>query len=241
VEGILVQYQKSGHALRAISLLRCEKGTFSGRGNMGSIVSYTFEEYAAIVKSFHGSTAPGVIIGGFMVDLAHGSLPEGGVYDVICETAKCLPDAVQLLTPCSIGNRWLKIIDVGRYALTFYEKRTGAGVRVYLDCAKLESWPEVRAWYLKLKPKEAQDDELLLRQIREAGREMCSVESVQVSPGFFKKQQSGPISICPSCGEAYHAADGAICPACKGGVLPYPSGNGLAEKDPLGGVAGGRG
>ena len=208
---------------------------------MDNIVSYRFEEYAAMVTSFHGYAAPGVIIGGFMVDLAYRSLPKGGVYDVICETAKCLPDAVQLLTPCSVGNRWLRIIDVGRYALTFYEKGTGAGVRVHLDCAKLESWPEIKAWYLKLKPKEAQDEELLLRQIREAGREMCSVERVQVSPGFLKKRQSGPISLCPSCGEAYHAADGAICPACKGVVLPYVSGKGFCEKEPLHGVVGRRG
>jgi formylmethanofuran dehydrogenase subunit E len=72
-----------------------------------------------MVESFHGIAAPGVIIGGFMVDLASGSLRRNALHNVICETAKCLPDAVQLLTPCSIGNRWLKIIDVGRYALTF--------------------------------------------------------------------------------------------------------------------------
>jgi formylmethanofuran dehydrogenase subunit E len=208
---------------------------------MDSVVSYRFEEYTAMVESFHGYAAPGVIIGGFMVDLAYRSLPERGVYDVICETAKCLPDAIQLLTPCSVGNRWLRIIDVGRYALTFYEKSTGAGVRVYLDCAKLESWPEIRAWYLKLKPKDSQDSDVLLRQIREAGRGMCSVGKVQVSPGFLKKRQSGPISLCPSCGEAYHAADGAICPACKDGVLPYLSGNGFSGEEPLGGVAGRRG
>ena len=82
---------------------------------------------------------------------------------------------------------------------------------------------------------------MLLRQIREAGREVCGVERVQVFPDFLKKQQSGPISVCPSCGEAYHAADGAICPACRGGVLPYPSGSGSCEKEPVGGVLGRRG
>src|SRR5208337_4410957 len=91
------------------------------------ILSHTFEEYAAMVESFHGYAAPGVLIGGFMVDLAYRSLPSNGLYNVICETAKCLPDAVQLLTPCSIGNRWLKIINVGRYALTFYDKHKGPG------------------------------------------------------------------------------------------------------------------
>jgi formylmethanofuran dehydrogenase subunit E len=188
---------------------------------MPNVLSYSFDEYLNIVSSFHGSPAPGVLIGGFMVDCAYRHLPEGGLYDVICETAKCLPDAVQLLTPCSIGNQWLRIIDVGRYALTFYEKRTGAGIRVYLDWNLLDKWPAIKGWYLKLTPKEAQDKDLILREIREAGVDLCGVEEVKVLLGSEKKRKSSPISICPSCGEAYKIQDGAICPACKGGVLPY--------------------
>ncbi len=79
---------------------------------MSNILAHSFDEYLNMVASFHGSPAPGVLMGGYMIDYAYRNLPEGGEYDIICETAKCLPDAVQLLTPCSIGNRWLKIIDV---------------------------------------------------------------------------------------------------------------------------------
>jgi hypothetical protein len=35
-----------------------------------TICSYAFEDYVEKVRSFHGFAAPGVIIGGFMVDLA---------------------------------------------------------------------------------------------------------------------------------------------------------------------------
>ncbi len=192
---------------------------------MSSILSHSFDEYVSMVKSFHGSDAPGVLIGGFMVDLAYQHLPEGGLYEVVCETAKCLPDAAQLLTPCTIGNQRIRILDVGRYALTFYEKRTGAGVRVYLDCNKLERWPEIKGWYLKLTPKEAQDSAALQSQIRKAGSDICGIEEVQVAAGFLKKHKSGSIAICPSCDEAYRSIDGAICPACKGAVLPYASAN----------------
>ena len=41
-----------------------------------NICSYTFEEYVERVRSFHGFAAPGVVIGGFMVDLAYQHLPE---------------------------------------------------------------------------------------------------------------------------------------------------------------------
>ncbi len=189
---------------------------------MPNILSYSFDEYVKMVASFHGYPAPGVLIGGYMVDAAYKRLPEGGLYNVVCETAKCLPDAVQLLTPCSIGNQWLKVIDVGRYALTFYEKRTGEGVRVYLDWRLLDTWPEIRGWFLKLTPKEAQDEASLLREIQEAGTDLCGIEEVKIALDSLIRRKS-PISICPSCKEAYHTSDGAICPACKGGLLPYAS------------------
>jgi len=188
---------------------------------VSNIISYSFDEYLKMVASFHGSPAPGVLIGGYMVDYAYRNLPSEGEYDIICETAKCLPDAVQLLTPCSIGNRWLKIIDVGRYALTFYEKRTGAGVRVYLDWKLLDKWPLIKGWYLKLTPKREQDDDLLRREIREAGADICRIQEVKVTIESQNKRKSSSISICPSCEEAYRSADGAICPACQGGILPY--------------------
>jgi len=204
------------------------------RRMMPNILSYSFDEYVKMVTSFHGSPAPGVLIGGYMVDSAYRHLPEGGLYNVVCETAKCLPDAVQLLTPCSIGNRWLTIMDVGRYALTFYEKRSGLGVRVYLDWSLLDMWPEIRGWYLKLTPKEAQDDALLLREIGEAGTGLCGIEEAKVVLDSRNKPKSSSISICPSCNEAYRTSDGAICPACKGGILPYtsPISNGYQRHKP---------
>ncbi|HNQ47588.1 MAG TPA: formylmethanofuran dehydrogenase subunit E family protein [Syntrophorhabdus sp.] len=58
------------------------------------VLEYTFEEYTEIVKKFHGAAAPGVLIGGFMVDAAIRNLPDGILYDAICETKSCLPDAI---------------------------------------------------------------------------------------------------------------------------------------------------
>ena len=114
-----------------------------------NIGPYTVEEYKNLVKSFHGYVAPGLMIGGFMVDHALNHLPEGDFFDAVSETRNCLPDAIQLLTPCTIGNGWLRILDLGRYALTLYEKYNGKGVRVYLDVGKLDSWPNIKNWFLK--------------------------------------------------------------------------------------------
>jgi formylmethanofuran dehydrogenase subunit E len=187
---------------------------------MDKIRSLTYEEYASRIREFHGNLAPGVVLAGFMVDYACRHLPEGTLFDAICETTACLPDAVQLLTPCSIGNQWMKIIDVGRYALTLYDKYTGEGVRVFLDHRKMDRWPAIKAWYLKQKPKQEQDRQNLTEQIKEAGTGIFGLEKIRVSPDYMRKL-SKTIAICPVCHEAYRAEDGKTCPACQGGKLPY--------------------
>ena len=83
-----------------------------------TICGRTYDEYIEMIKAFHGTVAPGVVLGGFMVDLAYRNLPQGEYFDAISETRACLPDALQLLTPCTVGNGWLRIIDLGRFALS---------------------------------------------------------------------------------------------------------------------------
>jgi formylmethanofuran dehydrogenase subunit E len=185
-----------------------------------TIGPYSFEQYMSRVKTFHGNVAPGVILGGFMVDLALRRIPRGVLFDALCETPVCLPDAVQLLTPCTVGNGWLKVINLGRYALSLYDKDSGDGVRVFLDPSKLKAWPEVETWLFKLKPKAEQDKGLLLAQMAEAGAELCGVQTVKIQPRFLKKQSRGRIALCPLCSEPHPERDGAICRACQG-EAPY--------------------
>ena len=156
-----------------------------------NICTYSYEEFLHLVKSFHGTLAPGLLIGGFMVDLAMKNLPDGELFDAICETPVCLPDAVQILTPCTIGNGWLSVVPFGKFAVTLYEKYSGRGVRVYLDTEKLNNWPEIRDWYLKKKKKQDQDSEKLFGQIKEAGHGLLSLQKVQVEPEKVRRKKNG--------------------------------------------------
>jgi formylmethanofuran dehydrogenase subunit E len=185
-----------------------------------NIGPYSYEDYLRLVASFHGNVAPGVVVGGFMVELAKRYIPEGVLYDVICETPTCLPDAIQLLTPCSVGNGWLRIVNLGRYALSLYDKFQGDGVRVFVDAKKIEAWPEIKNWLCKLKPKKEQDKELLLQQIKDAGERLCGVQFIKARAQFLQKRSRGKIAICPLCAEAYPAKDGGICRGCQG-EAPY--------------------
>lgn len=64
---------------------------------------------------------------------------------------------------------------------------------------------------------------MLMSEIRDADYRACGVERIKLRHEYLVKRKSGPIAICPSCGEAYPSIAGPICLACKGGQLPYPA------------------
>jgi len=186
----------------------------------GEVGPYTFEEFASQVERFHGYQAPGVLLGGIMVDEALRHLPAGILFDAISETSWCLPDAVQMLTPCTIGNGWMRIMNFGVYAVSLFDKRTGQGFRVVLDPAAMEPVPHMRAWLLKEKPKKEQDSPALRLEIAERGRSVLRVEAVTIREEVLIKRSKGAISLCPICGDAYPKAHGALCRSCQG-ESPY--------------------
>jgi formylmethanofuran dehydrogenase subunit E len=184
---------------------------------MNSVCGYSIAEYIKKLTDFHGNFAPGLFIGGYMVDIAKRHVCQYEIFDAICESPACLPDAIQMLTPCTIGNGWLKIVDTGRFAIALYEKTGGHGVRVSLDAAKLDAYPEIKNWFLRLTAKSEQNRDDLIQQIIDAGDDIYSVREVAVSPGLLRKHKhGGRIALCVSCGEAYPEEDGTACLACQG-------------------------
>lgn len=199
-----IEESKTGHPSDQTPWCRDHKGT-----------AYTFEEYLDFMNDFHGYPAPGLIVGGRMVHVALEQIPKGTLFDAISETSYCLPDAVQMLTLCTIGNAWLQVVDLGKFALTLYDKYNGTGIRVFLDPAKMEPWQEVMTWFYKLKPKPEQDTPLLREQIKEAGSDLFSIREVQVHPRFLEKREKGKTMNCPRCGEAYPINHGTVCRGCQ--------------------------
>jgi len=185
-----------------------------------TIGPYSIDQFIKAATKFHGYAAPGLVLGGFMVDAAMKALPDDILFDAISETSWCLPDAVQMLSACSVGNGWLKILNLGLYSVCLYDKFTGHGVRLWLDLDKVDSDSEIRTWLMKLKPKQEQDSPLLRRQIIEAGASICSMRDVQVKPEQRIKRSKGTIIPCPICGEPFPAQFGAICRSCQG-ESPY--------------------
>ncbi|MGE4298030.1 MAG: FmdE family protein [Desulfovibrionaceae bacterium] len=181
-----------------------------------AIGPYSFEAFVEAAGHFHGYAAPGLLLGGFMVDAARKCLPEGILYDAVSETAWCLPDAVQMLTPCTVGNGWLRILNLGLYAVTLYDKCCGKGFRVALDMDKLDPYPDIRVWLLKSMAKKEQDSGALREQIRLAGASICTISPVTVDQYRLRRKAKGAIATCPLCGAAFPAKHGRICRLCQG-------------------------
>lgn len=177
---------------------------------------YSFDAYIDLIQSFHGFAAPGLIIGGRMVATALQHIGQRVMFDAVCETSHCLPDAIQLLTLCTMGNGWLKIEDLGRFALALYDKHDGSGVRVALDCEKIKAWPEIKNWFYKLTPKSAQDTSLLEKEIHKAGSAIFNVKHIRVKPKLLQKRRVGTTIDCPMCGEAFPTKHGPVCRGCQG-------------------------
>jgi len=85
---------------------------------------------------FHGHTCPGLAIGFRAVEAARAKLGITFSKDeeIVCVTENnaCGVDAVQVLTGCSLGKGNLIYRQTGKQAFTFFNRKTGDGLRIVL-------------------------------------------------------------------------------------------------------------
>jgi formylmethanofuran dehydrogenase subunit E len=167
------------------------------------------------IEDFHGWIAPGLVLGLFMVDLAKERMGERVEFDAIVETRHCLPDAIQLFTPCTIGNGWMKILDWDKFALSLYDRNKRHGYRVWLDLEKTKQFPDLYNWYMRRIPKKMLPLEVLVDTILSAQRTVLSYESIFVTR-LYERDKKGKTAVCPVCKEAYAEKLGEACISCQG-------------------------
>ena len=176
------------------------------------------------LAEFHTYPAPGVLIGAFMVDYAMELLgvKKGMKLYGVCETPKCLPDALQVLAHITIGNNRLKIVPVGKFAITMNlpsEHAIAEAVRVFVDLKKLKNYPTVDIWYANSPAFDKKTMKgQLFDEIFRAGRNILSFERVRIT---VKKKEKWSSVTCSCCGETIpdYLMEGDRCGAC--GSLKY--------------------
>lgn len=168
-------------------------------------------EYFGKAAKFHGHLSPGVVIGIFMVDMARDILGPCELMDAMVESNHCIPDAVQIMTPCTYGNGWMRVKDWDKFAITLYDKEKGNGVRVYLDIEKTRKYPRVYKWYTKQGDDKTEE---IVSEIMEAKTAILSFQKVRVR---LNPKKSRPVLVCPSCGEAFKVSNNnVLCMKCSG-------------------------
>ena len=168
------------------------------------------------IEEFHGYRSPGILIGSRMIEKALVELGDTPYLNMVSETVVCLPDAVQLLTGCTMGNGFLQILDWGKFAVTAYDRMSLEGVRVWLNPALLGGYPLIKEWFERNrgdKPKPPFED--MAVESLSAGNGLLPSKQVQLLKPL-KNDQPVPTSACPECGEFFPDRFGDRCPACRG-------------------------
>ena len=93
-----------------------------------------FDYYVKKAGEYHGHICAGIALGTKISLAAMKALDlEPGVKHknliVFTEIDRCMTDAVQVITGCSLGHRSLKYMDYGKFAATFVNLDTGRAVR----------------------------------------------------------------------------------------------------------------
>jgi len=189
--------------------------TIEGMKTETYVCGILLKDYINELKRFHSEIAPGVLLGGFMVDLAYELIGSDVESDAIVETRHCLPDAIQILTPCTTGNGWMQVLDWDKFALTLFDRMSREGFRVWFDLEKARLFPNLYKWYMREIPKKDLPLDVLHEIIIEAGRSVFSSCAIGMTD-FYKRIKKGDIKICPGCGEAYPTAQGNKCTTCQG-------------------------
>ncbi|UCH22811.1 MAG: tRNA CCA-pyrophosphorylase [Deltaproteobacteria bacterium] len=179
------------------------------------ICGLKLDDFLIRMEEFHGYRSPGLLLGGMMLGTALQELGPTPYLNVVTETVVCLPDAVQLLTPCTIGNGFLQVLDWGKFALTSYDRLTLSGVRVWLNSDSLSDYPLICAWFERSanRPEKPAFQELAA-EILLAGTHLIGQQDVRLHRAL-KDSHRVPTGRCPECGESYRLSLGPSCPACR--------------------------
>lgn len=101
-----------------------------------------FERYFQEAANYHGHACAGIALGtkitlAAMHYLGLDPAQKNKNLIVFVEVDRCMADAVQLITRCTLGHRSLKYVDYGKFAASFVDTASGKAVR-----ATIQEWFE---------------------------------------------------------------------------------------------------
>jgi formylmethanofuran dehydrogenase subunit E len=182
-----------------------------------SFCGMDLKDYLIEMEEFHGGRSPGMLVGAVLLDAAMARMTQTEALGVVAETINCLPDAIQLLTPCTVGNGWLRIFNWSKFAITAYDRTTFKGVRAWLVAEAIPDWPAVHQWFNRPDPLKGMPPFDELAESFLAGRHaLVDTSEALVLDSKLRDDHPKETGLCPQCRESYPLSWGDRCPACQG-------------------------
>lgn len=152
--------------------------------------------------ALHGHLAPGIALGLRMSELALSCLnTRKGDKNLIgiSETSRCLADALQAATGCTLGHGNALVEDYGKLAITLGDVRTKRGVRVALkdDANKLSAL--MNKWMMRLGKLTHEEEEKLGMQLLEMDETYFLIQGVEINKN--QNFEKSAIVRCTLCSE----------------------------------------
>lgn len=154
-----------------------------------------YAEQLKKAREFHGEICGGIAIGtklamyglelmGLELNTRHKNLI------VFLEIDRCMADAIQVVTKCTMGKRALKQMYYGKFAVTFYNMDTDEAIRVSdADANSKEDFDETQ-------------DEMIERFKKTPPEDLFKVEKVKVElPPAQMPGKPHTSTFCSVCGE----------------------------------------
>ena len=178
-----------------------------------------------LAVDLHGHLAPGIALGLRMSEIALQRLDtkKGNKYLIgISETARCLADAMQAASGCTLGHGNASVEDYGKLALTIGDTKTRRGVRVALRENANEFTPLMNKWMMRLGKLTHPEEDELGNQLLGMDEKYLLIEDVEINKS--QDFESSVIVKCSKCGElipqglSVIVGDDVFCKACDGGL-----------------------
>ena len=171
----------------------------------------------------HGHLAPGIALGLRMSEIALSRMntKKGDKYLIgISETARCLADAMQAATGCTLGHGSAFVEDYGKLALTLGDIRTKKGVRVALKDDANKHSTLMNKWMMRLGKLSHEEEDELGMLLLDMDEKHLLIQDVEIKQG--QNFEKSGIVTCKECGElipeslAERRGEGVYCKPCSG-------------------------
>ncbi|HLE41750.1 MAG TPA: FmdE family protein [Nitrospirota bacterium] len=168
---------------------------------------------------FHGHLCPGLALGFRVAKAALRELkadrPRDEELVAIVENDSCAADAVQYITGCTFGKGNFIFRDYGKHVYTFFNRRTGQGIRISEDYRGFED--DQRFPDLKKRQEAGEDVSRAMMEykmdkaaaiLRADEKEILTIEQLSAQPPREAKIRGS--ARCSLCGEKFMESRGRV-------------------------------